>query len=96
METFQDFLNSDEILEVKKKYLDLDNFIGLNELEIIFKGIDKSDFSSSGVSRWRDLEKIINSVYLNKKHNNNKLKRIYIYKQLELWPPINYYCYEFE
>ena len=97
METFQDFLNSQELLEIKEKYLDFDKFIGLNELEIIFKGIDKTDFSSLGVARWKDLEEIINNIYNNKSLNkNNILKRVYLFQQLELWPPINYYRYEFE
>ena len=96
METFQDFLNSHELLEIKEKHFNFDNYISHYELEAIFKGIDKTDFSSCGVSRWNDLDKIVCTICSKKKYfSEYKLKKIILIHQEETWPPVNYYHYEF-
>jgi hypothetical protein len=96
MDTFEDFLKSDELKELKIKYSDFDKNISYDEINIIFQGIDKTDFTYCGVSRWRDLDEIISIVYNSKENDSSKkLKKVLLVRQIELWPPINYYHYEF-
>ena len=111
MDTFEDFLNSEDMNYLRTKYkdkdknkgkdldldLDLDQLISIGEFQAIFNGIEKTDYTQYGLSRWRDLEQIINDIIERKKeHKICKLKKLFIEYSLETFIPYNKYCYQYE
>ncbi len=97
MDQFYDFINSDDMIAMKNKYSEFDKFFNMAELEIIFEGIEKTDFTYCCENRWRDLEMIIdNIIERKKKYKDCKLKKIVLASCHEKWPPVNNYVYHYD
>ena len=91
---FNEFINSED-LEIYKNN-NIDNFtkyVTHRDLEIIFDGIDKTDYTYMGVSRWMYLEYILDKLINRKIQNPNlQLTKISIISTHEMFPPhIKYY-----
>lgn len=68
-----------------------------DEIDIIFFGIEKSDYTSFGRTRYRDFSKVANNAVKQKNTNGNrKIKSIKLDMVLESLPPINEYSIVFE
>jgi hypothetical protein len=97
MDEFYDFIKSDDMNLMKNKHSDFDKFFSMDELQIIFEGIEKTDFTSCGETRWRDLEMIIdNIIERKKKYKECKIKKLVLASSHERWPPINNYVYHYD
>jgi hypothetical protein len=67
------------------------------ELEIIFTGMDRTDYTSMGYPRYKDLEMIKKQVLNLKIRNGNKtLTEMSVSSTEEKFPPNTYYRYKFE
>lgn len=100
MDKFEDFLNSDEIKNYRESYndsyIDFNKIFSINELEIIFNSIDKTDFTHMGVSRWFDLNSILEQITNTKKlHTKAILSKMTHSVVHETWPPCNKYYYHY-
>ena len=92
MDKFEDFLNSEDMDYLRTKYNDLDKFFDLEEFQVVFDGIEKTDYRQYGLTRWRDLETIIDNIIKRKKeHKICTLKKVVLGYSLERFPPINYH-----
>ena len=97
MDTFNDFLNSEDMIYIRTKYNVLDQLLSLEEFQVIFDGIEKTDYRQYGLTRWRDLETIIDNIMKRKRqHKICKLKKIVLGYSLERFPPINNYLYHYD
>ena len=99
MDTFDDFLNSEDMVYIRTKYkdLDLDQLFSLEEFQAIFDGIEKTDYVQYGSSRWRDLETIINTIIQSKqKYFICKIKKLVLGYSVDMFPPINKYAYHYD
>lgn len=68
-----------------------------DEIDIIFFGINKSNYTSFGYTRYRDFNKVANDAIKQKNTNGNKkVKSVKLDIVLESMPPINEYSIEFE
>ena len=97
MESFNDFLNSEQINYHKNNIYDFNILISESELEVIFNCIDKTDYSVMAQPRWLDLDNIIDKIInVKRKHMNMILTKISIKNIHETFPPINDYIYSYE
>jgi hypothetical protein len=98
MDKFEDFINSDDIIEYKSNNKEFDTLFSVDELQIIFNAIDKTDFSQMAVPRWLDLKPILDQIVKTKDvHANASLTKLTLSCIHETWPPQNkyYYYYNF-
>jgi len=98
MDKFEDFINSNEIIEYKESNEDFDKMFSEDELQIIFNVMDKTDYTQMGTDRWLDLKAILDQIYKNKiVHKNAVLCKMTLSCTHETWPPQNkyYYYYNF-
>jgi hypothetical protein len=97
MDKFEDFLNSEDMNYLRNKYNDLDKLFDLEEFQVVFDGIEKTDYRQCGLSRWRDLETIIDNIIKRKKqHKICKLQKVVLGYSQERFPPINNYVYHYD
>jgi hypothetical protein len=97
MDTFEDFLNSEDMNYLRTKYNDLDKLFCLEEFQVIFNGIETTDYRQCGLTRWRDLETIIDNIIKRKReHSICKLKKVILGYSLDRFPPINNYVYHYD
>jgi hypothetical protein len=100
METFNDFLNCEQLITFKKLNNNFDNLISINELKIIFDNMEKTDYTQTGRDRWLDLNYLLSKI-INKKNteiSNNKkitLTNLCIDYVIETFPPRNVYNFSF-
>jgi hypothetical protein len=96
MDNFEDFLNSEEMKQYKDSHLDFEKLFSIQELEIIFNSIDKTDYSHMGIGRWFDLHVILDQIYKNKLLHTNVILSKMIHNVIhETWPPHNKYYYHY-
>ena len=96
-ELFNQFINSYELINYISENVDLYmKYVTHKDLILIFKGIDKTDYTQCGCNRWLDLEYLLNEVINRKKENSSlELKLVKIVKILETFPPQNKYYMNF-
>ena len=91
---FDEFLNSEDLELYKNNNLEnFTKYVTPRDLEIIFETIDKTDYTYMGVSRWLNLDNILDKL-INKKINNPNLElsKLSIILIHETFPPqIKYY-----
>lgn len=79
--------------------LNLEKYNGLlndEEIDIIFNGVSKSDYTSYGHSRYGDFGEVANDAVKQKETNGDKkVKSVKLTMSLESMPPINRYSIEF-
>jgi hypothetical protein len=94
---FNEFINSEDLELYKNNNIDnFTKYVTPRDLELIYDGIDKTDYTYMGVSRWMDLEYILDKL-INKKINNPNLElnKVKIIQILETFPPQNKYYLAF-
>jgi hypothetical protein len=101
MDTFDDFINSNEIKEYNNelKYFDttIDTVFSINELRIIFNAIDKTDYTHMALPRWFELQSILEQITKTKiLHSNAVLSKMTLRVIHETWPPQNRYIYHYD
>lgn len=96
MESFNDFLNSEQIIYYKKTIPNFDNFITNSELKAIYDNIDKTDYSVMAKSRWLDLDYIIERIITVKMSHDMILNKIKLKVIHETFPPKNDYDFFYE
>jgi hypothetical protein len=73
---FNEFINSEDLELYKNNNIDnFTKYVTPRDLELIYDGIDKTDYTYMGVSRWMDLEYILDKL-ISKKMNNPRLIKL--------------------
>jgi hypothetical protein len=97
MESFDDFLNSDQINYHKNLIPNFNDLITKSELKAIYDGLDKTDYSVMAKPRWLDLDDILERIIdVKSTHKNMILNKISIKMIHERFPPINDYEFFYE
>ncbi len=80
----------------KEKNIDGFNLLSEDELSVIAKNMNKTDYRKYGAPRWLDLENIIKTVVeMKKSYPNFTLTNLDIGGQIDTLPPKTFYRYEF-
>lgn len=96
MDKFEDFINCDQIIKYKKKIRNFDEMFSIDELQIIFNAMDKTDYSQMGRNRWLDLESLLNLILKTKNvHNLAILTKLTLSGARETFPPQNIYNFDY-
>ena len=97
MDKFEDFINSDDIKEYKSNNKEFDSLFSVDELQIIFNVMDKTDYTQMARDRWLDLKSILNQILETKLvHKNASLTKMTLSRIHETWPPQNKYIYNYD
>ncbi len=94
---FNEFITSEDLEIYKNNNIEnYTKYVTHNDLELIYDGIDKTDYTQMGMSRWMDLSQILNKSINRKIENPNiELKSVKIIQILESFPPKNKYYLTF-
>jgi hypothetical protein len=97
MESFNEFLNSEQIIYHKNNISDFNILFSNSELEVIYNNIDKTDYSVMARPRWLDLNDILDKIInVKRKHQYMTLNKISIKTIHETFPPINDYVFYYK
>jgi hypothetical protein len=80
------------------KEIDVENILSDDEINKIYQGMDKSDYSDCGVKDWLDVEKLVNqAIKIKNKYRsmNFILDNVKISLSEDRYPPNNYYNLRF-
>ncbi len=91
---FYEFINSEDLELYKNNNIDnYKKYVTKRDLEIIFETIDKTDYTYMGVSRWMNLDTILDSLISRRIENPNiEFNKLSIISIHETFPPqIKYY-----
>jgi hypothetical protein len=94
---FNEFITSEDLEKYKNNNLEnYTNYVTHRDLELIFDGIDKTDYTTMGCLRWKDLSHLLDKL-INRKIENPllKLEKVKIIRILETFPPQNQYYLSF-
>ena len=97
MSTFTDFLESEDLINYKINNVLFNKYITANDLLILHNGIDKTDYTQMGCTRWRDLDIILNKIIDVKRNEPSSiLNNVKLVASLGCFPPINRYAVNFD
>ena len=94
----EDISESKTMIGEKEKNIDGFNLLSEDELSVIAKNMNKTDYRKYGVNypRWLDLETIIKTVVeMKKRYPKFTLTNLDIGGQIDVLPPQTFYRYEF-
>lgn len=92
----KDIAESKTMIGEKEKNIDGFNLLSEDELSIIAKNMNKTDYRKYGVPRWMDLENIIKTVVeMKNSYPKFTLTNLDIGGQIDTMPPETFYRYEF-
>lgn len=91
-------LNLPKLIEEVKK-IDTENLLSEDEIKKIYQGMDKTDYSVIKKKSWLDIDKLVNSIIINKKKYqllNFVLVEVKLTMSEDRYPPNNYYSLKFK
>ena len=92
----EDIAETKTMIGEKEKNIDGFNLLSEDELSVIAKNMNKTDYRKYGAPRWLDLENIIKTVVeMKKSYPNFTLTNLDIGGQIDTLPPKTFYRYEF-
>jgi uncharacterized protein (UPF0216 family) len=92
----EDIIESENIFESVQN-LDGFNMLNNDELVVISKGMDKTDYRKYNQPRWMDLKSIVeNVIKIKKLYAGWVLKNVSQAGQYDCMPPQNFYSYKYK
>ena len=86
------------LIDLVKK-IDANNLLSNDEIQIIYQGMDKTDYSDVGITSWLDVDKLVNRIITIKNKYpfmNFTLFNVKLSSSEDRYPPNNYYSLTFK